>query len=166
MESKKAEVKKILGLNAKYLLGEIIIFSITATLALFSAVKFVEVIQKENIEIPQMSPLQFLTSFLILVLFIILLASLPKAKKIKSIVYQFLFVAASLYGLLIILSSFLPDFWALILGGLIFLLWSYFHNVLFHDILMIFAIAGISVPLGLSFDPRSMIILLLFFFNL
>ena len=161
MEDKKERPKSILRITKKYIIGEIFITVSTFSLAIFSALRFLQLIKEQEIEIPQMPLSQFLTSFLFVVLFIILLASLPKIKKIRGVVYSFLFIAASLYGLLIILSSFLNDFWSLFLGGLLFFCWLYFRNVLFHDILMIFAIAGISVPLGLSLAPRSMIVLLL-----
>lgn len=163
MEDKKEKIIKWIRPVFKYLFGEIVIFSFTSALAIFSTFKFLKIVKEEGIDIPQISPLQFLASFLVLVLFIILVILLPKSNRIKSFIYNFLFVGASLYGLLIILSTFLSDYWTFILAGLIFLLWSYFRNILFHNILMIFAIAGISVPLGLSFDPHSMIILLLIF---
>ena len=163
MEDKKEKFKSASSITKKYIVGEMFIAISTFSLAVFSALKFLQIVEEQKIEIPQMSLSQFLTSFLFLVLLIILLASLSKIKKIRGAVYSFLFVAASLYGLLIILSSFLTDFWSLILGGLLFLCWLYFRNVLFHNILMIFAIAGISVPLGLSLTPRSMIFLLLIF---
>jgi len=163
MEDKKEKIKSALKITKKYIVGEILIAASTFSLAVFSARKFLQIIKEQEIEIPQMPLSQFITSFLFLVLFIILLASLPKIKKVRRAVYSFLFIVASLYGLLIILSSFLNDLWSLVLGGLLFLCWLYFRNVLFHDILMIFAIAGISVPLGLSLTPRSMIFLLLIF---
>ena len=159
-KEKKAQTRKKI-LNP--LLGEGIIFSLVFVLGLLCALQLSQIFEKEKIQIPQFSISQFLISFFIIVLFILLLIALPKFKKAKKFIYQTLFILIALYGIILVLSTFLPPIWVLIVGIFIFLCWSYFKNVLFQDLLVALSIAGISVPLGLSINPKSMIILLVFF---
>lgn len=159
-KEKKAQTrKKILS----PLLGEGIIFSLVFVLGLLCALRLSQIFEKEKIQIPQFSISQFLISFFIIVLFILLLMALPKLKKTRKFIYRALFILIALYGVILVLSTFLSPIWVLFTATLIFLCWSCFKNVLFQDVLVILSIAGVSVPFGLSIGPRAMVILLVFF---
>jgi len=159
-QDKKEKLKKFRIGFLKPFLGESLIFAIVFVLSLFSASKVLTILEENNFQIPQFSLSQFLTSFLVIVVFILLVSSLPRIKRTKKFIYRFFFIIASLYGTVMVLSSFLPDKWVLIGTALIFLLWSYFQNVLFHNLLMILGIAGVTIPLGLSIDSKTMMIIL------
>ncbi len=139
---------------------ESILFTLTQILGIFVVIRASKILEVSEIELQPISFLNFLIYFLIITLAILLFLKI--SKKGSGILLQIFFILAIFSGLDIFFSTFIKEPGAMILAvGLIALRFMR-PNVLLHNIVVIFGLAGVGGMLGLSFLPRDAIILLIF----
>jgi len=106
----------------------------------------------------QMSAWQFIITFLIATLILILLLKFFK----KPWLLKFLFYIAILEGLWLFSLAYYDWPNNLILLGIAILLWLIYNNVFIHDLIVIIAISAIAVIFGANITPSTGILILLF----
>lgn len=100
----------------------------------------------------------FLVSFLLVTVFILLVSKFSKG---KNLIFKSLFILISFLGGIVFFGSFLPIIFAL-LSILIFLFFWFKNSSLWlHNLILIFGIAGIGGEVGLSLSPQIIIFLFL-----
>jgi len=139
------------------------LFSLTIGLGIFVARKLSQLFEFQGEKIVPISIWQFLGEF-VLALFIIFLILFfgKKFKQKKKTLLKVLFLIATGLGSLISLGTIFGDFSFPIVLVLLFL-WLKKPCVLFHNILVVFGIAGTGSYLGLSLNPKSVVLLLILF---
>lgn len=142
---------------------EVLLFSLTFTLGLFTAVEIQKVLKEQKIVLPAISFGDFVFYFLFVTLIILLITYLPRRKRLKRGIYKFLFVFTTIYGALAVLSLLLPDSLALLIIGTLLYFWFKRPMIAVHNLLMLLGMAGIGAMLGLSLDPRVVILFLAVF---
>jgi len=100
--------------------------------------------------------------------FILLITRFGKSKtgtgaraNIKGLFFKLIFILAVFAGASQILSVLLPDIIALILTAILIFCWIRKRTVLIHNLAIILGLAGITVFLGLSLGPETVIVLLI-----
>jgi len=141
----------------------IVLFSSILIFGIFSASKLISFNQVQKTEIQEISFSKFVLNFLLATLFLLIVIRFVQIKKIKGAIFKTLFLIAVFFGGFISLSLWLGDFLALILIVILIFLWTNKPLVLFQDILIFLAIAGLGSILGLGFKSQTAITLLIFF---
>lgn len=146
----------------KVFLWEAGLFGLTLGLGLATGLKAQRVFTKEQVSLESFSFLKFLIHFAIanIVLWAVLFFS-RKTRKVNLVKILFLFSIG--FSLLIFINTWLPSIWSLILTLGIIMLWVKKSQVLIHDLVMVFAIAGAGSILGLRLEPKMVIGLLVLF---
>jgi presenilin-like A22 family membrane protease len=142
---------------------EAFLFSLTLGLGVGTAAKMEGIFRIQKVEVAKISFWQFIFYFLLATFFIFFLTRFLKFKKGKEIIFKTLFVLAVSLGGLIFLGLWLSEPLPLILIFLLIFWWLKKPAVLNQDILMILGMAGVGSALGLSFQPRMVIGLLIIF---
>lgn len=142
---------------------ETILFFLTLILGIFSAFQFQKSFFIQEIEIPQISFFNFVLSFGLATVFILLVIRYFKTKPFKEKIYKFLFIFTSFFAGIIFFGAFFPELISLILISLLIFWWVKMPNVLNQNLLIIFGIAGMAGLLGLSLNPKVMILILILF---
>ena len=147
----------------KVFLIEGALFFLTSVLAVIGAFEFNQLAKLKKVYLPTTSLQDFLFSFLIITIFVLLFVSYRKAGKFKDLVYKGFFIITVFWGGMTILNLFLPVFFAILIMGIFIALWLKFPTIWVHDILMILGLAGAASFLGLSFTPSIVLALLMIF---
>ena len=142
---------------------EVFLFSMTLGLGIVAAFKINQIAKIQELTIPKISFFQFILSFLFATAFILFVIKFLKFKKPRGIIFKLLFVSAVFLGGVLLLSLWIPDFFAILLILVLIYLWFKKPSILIQDILIILGIAGTGSFLGLSLDPLMIIVLLIIF---
>ena len=141
------------------------LFLLTSILAVVGAFELNKLTKAKEVYLPNTSLQDFLFSF-IFVTFFVLLFVLYKNKKInkfKELIYKGIFVFVVFWGGMTILDLFFPVYAAILIMGILLMLWLKFSLVWVHDVLMFLGLAGAASFFGLSFTPSVVVALLLIF---
>jgi len=141
------------------------LFLLTSVLSVVSAYELNKLAQIKKIYLPTTSLQDFLFSFLFVMFFVLLfvLYRNKKVNKFKEIIYKGLFIITVFWGGMTVLNLFMPVFAAILIMGVLIMLWLEFPAVWVHDILMILGLAGAASFFGLGFTPSVVVALLLIF---
>lgn len=147
----------------KIFLFELIWFSLAQILGLLVARKLMTLAIERQEEIVQILPskfslLNFLASFLLVTVFILLVSKFSKG---KNIIFKSLFILISFLGGIVFFGSFLPIIFALLFILIFLFFWFKNPSVWLHNLILIFGIAGIGGEVGLSLSPQIIIFLFL-----
>jgi len=163
MPKNNKEQKKITIQNWRIFIIEAFLFSLTLVLGIITAFEISKLLEVQKIPLPTISFWDFSFSFLLITLFILFFVSLKKLKRVKGVIYKGFFVLVVFWAGIILLSLWLSDIPAIIIMGLLMFLWFKKPSVLIHDVVIILGLAGAASILGLSFDPKVVIVLLVIF---
>jgi presenilin-like A22 family membrane protease len=139
------------------------LFLSTSILAVVSAFELDKLIQAKKIYLPATSLQDFLFSFLLVTFFVLFFVLYKKAGKFKELIYKGLFIITVFWGGMTVLSLFIPTFGAILIMGILIMLWLEFPSVWVHDILIILGLAGAASFFGLELTPSVVVALLLIF---
>jgi len=145
----------------EFFFWEIFFFSLTLAIGLFSALEIQRFLKSEKIILHTVSFGNFFSYFLFATLIVLLLVYLPKIKRFRGSIYKLFFIFTSIYGTLTVLSLFLPDIFTILATIILIYWWLKFPTVIIHDLLMVLGMAGIGAMLGLSLEPKIVVLLLL-----
>ena len=150
-----------------------LLFLLTSILAVVSAFELNKLARIGKIYLPTTSLQDFLFSFLFVMFFVLVFACLPagrfcifnnkKINKFKEIIYKGIFIITVFWGGMTVLNLFLPVFAAILIMGVLIVLWLEFPAVWVHDVLMVLGLAGAASFFGLGFTPAVVVALLLIF---
>ena len=135
-------------------------FILTILLGISITIKIFPLVREKIIQSPRLSVWQFLIYFFSATILILVIIFFPKSKKSKTIVYKILFLISVIWGMLVVFSVFLSDSLSLLITLTLVLIWAIYPSIFWHDLLMIFGMAGIGSTLGLNFSPFSVVIIL------
>lgn len=148
----------------KVFLLEAFLFSLTLSLGILSAWKINEILKIENIPLSKISFFEFLGYFFLFTLFFIFLVYFKKGKEKKGIIFKIIFIFSVFFGGEILLSSLIgSSLISIILMGILIFLWLKFPLIFIHDLIIILGIAGAGAILGLSLEPKIVILFLVIF---
>ncbi len=141
------------------------LFSLASVFAVVGAFQLNKLAGLEKIYLPANFLQYFLVSFLVVTFLVLLFVLLKnkKASKFKEIIYKGFFITTVFWGGMTVLNLFLPALAAILVMGILIVLWLKFPIVWVHDVLMILGLAGVSSFLGLSLIPSIVVALLLIF---
>ena len=159
----KREAEKLQKQFWKVFFIEAGLFLLTSILAIVSAFELNKLSQIGKIYLPATSLQDFLFSFLFVTFFILIFVSYKKAGKFKELVYKGLFIITVFWGGMTVLNLFLTVFGAILIMGVLIMLWLKYPSVWVHDILIILGLAGAASFFGLGFVPSVAVALLLIF---
>jgi len=160
---KKSQTKKAPLFNiARVFVVEGFLFFLTLMLGIFTADKLIEMSESQNFSLPTFSVLDFLISFLLITVIVLLLAFFKRFKKGKSVIYKALFAIAFFWSGGMALSLWLGVFGLLLMAGLVFF-WLTSPQVYLHNIIVVLGIMGAGSFLGLGFSPEIIVGLLILF---
>ncbi len=143
---------------------ESFLFCLILVLGVLNAVRLSRFIEVEQITPTSISFWHFIIYFALATLFIVFISfSGKKFKKSKKVLFNTFFILAVAWGSLITFSLWVPDIIALLLIALLIFFWVKKPRVIFHNLAMIFGLAGIGSVLGLAISPLIIILLLVVF---
>ncbi|PJE69464.1 MAG: hypothetical protein COU98_01925 [Candidatus Staskawiczbacteria bacterium CG10_big_fil_rev_8_21_14_0_10_38_10] len=142
---------------------EAVLFFLTLVLGIITASKLSQFLKVQEVPLPSLSLKDFLVFFLVATFSLYLLASLKKFQKGKEAIYKILFILAIFWGGGVVLSLWIGDFLAILIILILVFFWLKSPLVLIHDLVIILGLAGAGSILGIGFDPRMIIILLVIF---
>lgn len=139
------------------------LFLLTSILATISAFQLNGLVKIKKIYLPTISLQDFFFSFLFITFFILLFVSFKKATKFKELIYKGLFVLTVFWGGMTVLNLWILTFGAVLIMGILIILWLEKPSVLVHDLLMVLGLAGAASFFGLGFEPSMIAVLLVVF---
>lgn len=148
--------------SGKIFLFQIILFSLSLVLGIFSAKRLKELFPFQKIPEP-ISIWQFLIWFFLATFFLLFLIYFFKSKKEKKFFFKILFLVVVTLGNLFFFSLWFGSIFSLFLTSLLVFLWLKKSSIFWHNLFLILAIAAIGARLGISLKPESVIFLLIFF---
>lgn len=163
----ESKIKKKVKINFsifKAFLFEAFLFSLTLFLGILSAWRINKILEMENISPSKISFSEFFGYFFLFTLFFLFLAYFKKGGEKKRRIFKIFFIFPVFFGGEILLSSLIGSslISTLLLGILIFL-WFKKPLIFIHDLIVILGIAGAGAILGLSLEPKVIILLLIVF---
>lgn len=142
-------------LNLSLFVKELVLFVSAIFLALFSAYRILSF----NITIIQ--PQKFnVRDFFVLIAFAAILILARNKKRFISITYKVLLVLVILAGSQIIFGAFFITPFDLIASLILLSVFLLYKNILTHNIAVTMGIAGVSMIIGLSITPQTVVVLL------
>ena len=142
---------------------EAFLFSVTLFLGIITSYRLLSSPDFEKAQMPQISPLYFIVSFLIATIAILITVRILKFKRHKTIIFKILFIVTIFSGALLLISTWLPSSVAMFFTVILIILWLWRPSILTQDIAMVLGIAGVGSFLGLAISPNTMILLLVLF---
>ncbi len=139
------------------------LFLLTLLLGLLAGWKLKELYQEWIIVPEPLSIWKFLFSFVIATLFVLWFVYFVRLNKGKKIFFKILFLLAGILGNLFFFSLWFLDIVCFVLVFILTILWFKKPSLFFHNLFLIFAIAGIGSRLGLSLEAKAVILLLIIF---
>lgn len=137
------------------------LFLTTAVISIVGAIQLNKLAKVKKIYLPETSLQDFLTTFLIATIFVLLFVSYKKAGKFKDVVYKIFFLISCFWGGMTILNLFLPIFATLVIMGALIFFWVEKPSILVHDILIMLGLSGVASFLGLGISSSVVVLLLL-----
>ena len=165
IEKEKIEQSTFLQEPAKILFWEAFLFILTLVLGVFTSWKITQIpeIEIQKIPLKPASFWEFLTSFVILLLMILLVIKFLKFRPGKEILFKAFFILPVFLGGMIFWSLWIGDIFALISIFVLIVWWFKKPNILVHNFLLISGMIGIGSFFGLGLDPLFVIFLLIIF---
>lgn len=142
---------------------EAVLFLLTSILAVAAAFQLNKLVKIKKIYLPAISLQDFVFSFLFITFFILLFVSFKKATKFKELIYKGLFILTVFWGGMTVLNLCVPVFGAVLIMGVLIILWLEKPSVWVHDLLMVLGLAGAASFFGLGFEPSIIVVLLVAF---
>ena len=139
------------------------LFLVTSILAVVCAFELNKLAQLKMVYLPATSLQDFLFSFIFVTFFVLIFILYKKAGKLKDVIYKGLFIITTFWGGMTVLNLFMPVFVAVLVMGILILLWLKISTVWIHDALMILGLSGVASFFGLGFTPSTIVFLLLIF---
>jgi len=140
---------------------EAVLFYLTLTLGILCAIELQKILKFQKLELPFISLFEFIFYFFLATVFLFLIFRFLREKTVKSKIYKILFLSVSFFSSLIFFESFLAEPIPLFLVFLLIFWWIKNPIVLNQNLLMIFSLAGIGASLGLSLNPKVVILILM-----
>lgn len=137
-------------------LKELFLFGTTLAIGLFSASRYTSLVNNVSNQIL----LSFKDIIFFIVFFVVLVALMKRFKRFNFFAFKLFLLLVIFFGSQVVFSSFVSLPWDLVLAVVLVVIFSLIHNVLVHDIGIIFGIAGISSILGITISPMVGIALL------
>ena len=164
-EEEKIEQSTFPQKPAKILFWEAFFFILTMVLGIFTSWRIAQIpeIEIEKIPFKPASFWEFLVSFAILLLIILLVIKYLKFRPGKEILFKVFFILPVFLGGMVFWSLWLGDIPALISIPALIIFWLIKPNVLIHNFLLISGMIGIGSIFGLRLDPLFVIFLLIIF---
>lgn len=136
---------------------EAILFGLTLGLGLYTAYYYFFF----SSAIPPEGAMKFtLTDLIILLIFFVAIFFLSRYKKVAHFSFKFFLILIVFSGSQVVLGTFLPSPWDLIVAVIFALIFSRGGNVLIHNLGIIIGIAGIAAVFGLSISVEFGLLLL------
>lgn len=138
---------------------------LSAFLAVSSALRLIAARRFYGIEPNQfISPLNFIVSFVLATIFIILIPFIFRRRK-RGIrfIFRVVFIFSVFFGSLLTFSIWTSSIVALILTAILLVIWLIKPFVLLHNLIIMLTVAGFSAVLGLGFGPLMIIAFLVLF---
>ena len=157
-----SEIKKSFEQSKKVFAWEALLFLITLFLGVLNGYRITRVIDFELVKAGQ-SDLLHLAVYFIVGTAVLAALSSSNFKRTRGVVFKALFLLAVGTGALLLFQFWIPVYWSLLIMIGLIVLWSYFHSVVIHDLLVMLGIAGAGSWLGLSFTPQLVVLLLVVF---
>jgi len=110
------------------------LFLITSILAIVSAFELNKLVKAQKIYLPMISLQDFLFSFLFITFFVLFFIFFKKASKFKELIYKGFFLIICFWGGMTVLNLFMPTFGAVLIMGILIIVWLEVPTVWVHDI--------------------------------
>lgn len=149
--------------RSKILFWEVLLFSITLFLGIFSANRINKYLITQGVKLPPINVWQFLIYFAIVTAAVVAVPFLIKAPKGKGVLFKAVFLLAIFFGGILTLSIWIGDLPSIVVMGILVFWWFKRPSVFIHNLCVILGISGIGGTLGLRLTPEIMVVLLLAF---
>jgi len=147
----------------KVFLIEAGLFLVTSVLSIFSAFKLNQLVVEQKMYLPKISLQDFIFSFLLVTFCVLIFILYKKHNKLKEIIYKGLFLVTCFWGGMTVLNLLMPVFGAILIMGILIILWLKKPSIIIHDISIILGLAGVASFFGLGFSPSIVVMLLVIF---
>jgi len=157
-----SNIEKSFDKPRKVFAWEALLFLFALLLGVLNSYRISQVIDFSIIEASQANLLHLGIYFVVGTSILAALSS-SDFKRTRGVVFKGLFLLAVGTGSLLLLQFWFPFQWGLLILLSLLILWSFWHSIFIHDLLVLLGIAGAGSWLGLSFTPQLVILLLLVF---
>ena len=141
------------------------LFLLTSVLAVVGGLELNKMAKIKEVYLPSTSLQDFIFSF-IFITFFVLIFVLYKNKRIdkfKGLIYRGIFMLTVFWGGVTILNLFLPILGAVLIIGILLMIWLRLPSIWVHDTLMVLGFSGAASFFGLGFTPSVVVALLMIF---
>ncbi len=148
--------------NKTVLVSEILLFALSAFLALAAGLKVIAFRQVGTLPPPQpLNPAEVILALLFATFLILLVPFwLKRRSGLKHLFFKGVFLVAAYFGGILLLALWLPGFLALSLMLFLLIWWFLRPQVWLHDLILILAITGLASFWGVALSPLAVIIFL------
>jgi presenilin-like A22 family membrane protease len=147
----------------KLFVFELILFSLGLVLGVVSGFQLRKLFNLQKISLPPVSMWQFIAWFSLGTLFILFLVYFLKFKKSRHLFFKGIFLLAVILGNLSFFDIWLGSVSSLLLVACLVIIWLKKDFLIIHNLVLLFAVAGIGATLGLRLEPKIVVLLLLVF---
>jgi len=145
-------------------ISELILFSATMIFGIASGIQLNKLVSVSLVALPDPSIKEFVVSFAFVTLVILFFTLFRKKfQKGVAVLFKILFIFSVFFGGFIALSLWISTIVSFVFIIALIVLWLVRPSVFVHDILIILGIAGTAGYLGLSFNPWTVVLLLILF---
>jgi len=142
---------------------EIFLFSLSLALGILASIRLNEIFKSLEITPSRITIWQFIIYFILVTLLLVLVVYFLKFRKGKKIFFKGMFLFTVAFGNLLFFGLWLPGILSFGLVILLIILLLKINSLVIHNLVLIFAIAGVGASLGLRLKPEMVILLLLIF---
>ncbi len=142
---------------------EIFLFSLSLALGILASIRLNEIFKSLEITPSRITIWQFIIYFILVTLLLVLVVYFLKFRKGKKIFFKGMFLFTVAFGNLLFFGLWLPGILSFGLVILLIILLLKINSLVIHNLVLIFAIAGVGSSLGLRLKPEMVILLLLIF---
>ena len=142
---------------------EIFLFSLSLALGILASIRLNEIFKSLEITPSRITIWQFIVYFILVTLLLVLVVYFLKFRKGKKIFFKGMFLFTVAFGNLLFFGLWLPGILSFGLVILLIILLLKINSLVIHNLVLIFAIAGVGSSLGLRLKPEMVILLLLIF---
>lgn len=161
-ENENREINLSDKIAKKFLFGACF-FSIPLILGILAGQKLKNLYSQWMLFPEPISATKFLFYFVVATLFIVWLIYFAKLKKSRRFLLKIIFFLAIFLGSISFFSLWFSDVISFILIIALFFFWFKKQSLFFHDLLLVFAIAGIGARVGIGLKPEAVVLLLAIF---
>jgi len=142
---------------------EIFLFSLSLALGILASIRLNEIFKSLEVTPSRITIWQFIVYFILVTLLLVLVVYFLKFRKGKKIFFKGMFLFTVAFGNLLFFGLWLPGILSFGLVILLIILLLKINSLVIHNLVLIFAIAGVGASLGLRLKPEMVILLLLIF---